>query len=121
MYDTEKLLDLAPELNGLDEGTLQMGFETASVFVSRKQFGKAYDLALIYLTAHLLTLRKLSMSEGASSGGVTKEVTSEHEGALSRSYGTSLSSDAFLAKTIYGIMFERIKRRVIIPVLTRMG
>ena len=47
MYDTEKLLDLAPELNGLDEGTLQMGFETASVFVSRKQFGKAYDLALI--------------------------------------------------------------------------
>lgn len=121
MYDTEKLLDLAPELNGLDEGTLQMGFETASVFVSRKQFGKAYDLALIYLTAHLLTLRKLSMSEGASSGGATKEVTSEHEGALSRSYGTSLSNDAFLAKTIYGIMFERLKRRVIIPVLTRMG
>ena len=123
MYEQEieKLISLAPEFESLDEDTIEMVMDTASMFVSKKQFGKAYTLALIYYTAHLLTIQNITKEEGTTSGGVTREITSEHEGALSRSYGSALSSDSFLGKTIYGIMFERLKKGLIIPVMTRMG
>lgn len=123
MYEQEinKLLNLAPQFAELGQDVIADVMDTASLFVDKKYFGKTYTLALIYYTAHLLSLRDMVETESATSGGVVHDITSEHEGSLSRSYGQSLAKDTFLAKSIYGIMFEQLKKRLLFPVMTRMG
>lgn len=123
MYEQEikKLLNIAPEFANIDKDAIADVMDTASLFVNKKFFGGTYTLALVYYTAHLLSIRETTLANGATSGCVIHDVTSEHEGSLSLSYGQSLAKDTFLAQSIYGIMFEQLKKRLVFPILTRMG
>lgn len=112
---------LAPQFKDYSNEQIQFAAEMASDMVSERQYGKYYERAITFLTAHILTLQSMVEREGAESNALTQTVTSEHEGGLSRSYGGSSSSDSFLNKSIYGLMFVRLREMVIIPVMTRMG
>lgn len=103
------LLDIAPEMAQVpaDQRQRLIGYA-----IDQVNFGdlKIRPIAIAYLTAHMYTL---SLRNGA--GG---NVTSEKEGDLARSYGTSMSDSPY-GSTSYGQEFERLKRMFIFKPMTR--
>ena len=79
--------------------------------ISEKRFGKTYQKALAYLTAH-----KLKMN------GYGNRVSSYSEGETSVSYSTNQQSnlqvDAEYALTVYGLEFLTLRRNAIIPIVS---
>ena len=90
--------------------------------ISRKRFGRAYEKALAYLTAH-----KLKMSgygENSFSGKIADSlrVSGYSEGETSISFSTGQSAnlqvDAEYALTTYGLEFLTLRRNAIIPIIS---
>lgn len=128
MPTLEELRKLAPELADVPDDTAAMMMDMAEDMVSRKQFGSAYDRAVLLLTAHYLTLWSRIGQEGSAAAAslTAGEVTSEREGDLQRSYGSGASgytspTEKMLAKTLYGQMFLALRSRHVVSVVTRMG
>lgn len=128
MATLEELRKLAPELADVPDDTAAMMMAMAGDMVSRKQFGTAYDRAVLLLAAHYLTLWKQIGQEGSAAAAslTAGEVTSEREGDLQRSYGSGASgytspTEKMLSKTLYGQMFLALRHRYVVPVMTRMG
>lgn len=111
---------VAPEFNTMSDNDIQTWIDIAEPFVSKKVFGKLYNQALAYLTAHLM---KMSGNGDTSIGtvGDSLRVASVSEGNTSVSFNSSLysgnDSDAELNLTIYGISFKRIRSMCVIPVV----
>ena len=89
--------------------------------ISEKRFGKTYQKALAYLTAH-----KLKMSGHGENGGIrigdSLRISSYSEGGTTVSFGTNqtvnLQSDAEYALTVYGLEYLTIRRNAIIPIIS---
>ena len=75
-------------------------------------FGDLRHIAIAYRAAHMLTVASI----GGSAGG---PVTSEKEGDLARSYGTS-TGGASLGSTSYGREYEALRRQVIFSARNRL-
>lgn len=109
----------APEFDDLSDDTILNWIELTEPLIGKKVFGKLYDQALAYLTAHRL---KMSGYGDNSLGtvGDTLRVSSYSEGETSVSFGvsqgTNLLADAELALTQYGLQYLSIRRLVIIPI-----
>jgi hypothetical protein len=119
---------VAPEFAATTDETVNMVFDLVSPMISEDKFGKLYNQALAYLTAHWLSWQATIVASGSNSGASTGgRVTSEKEGDMSRSYsdnGNNSNSGSFtdnLERTAYGLEYKRICRMVITPILTRMG
>jgi len=96
-------------------------FEIVKPLISKKRYGKAYDNALAYLTAHKMKMAGL----GDSSMGKVDDalrVGSYSEGEVSIGFsvsqGTNISPDAEYTLTAYGLQFLQIRRSCIIPILS---
>lgn len=111
-----KILDfiriLAPEFNAVDDKEILGLIDFYSDFVSKKYFGKYYEKALAFYIAHQLTLSNTvanSEDGGQDTSIIAGDITSEKEGDLQRSYGSSGTStsavDELLNKTYYGKMY----------------
>ena len=89
--------------------------------ISEKRFGKTYDKALAYLTAHKL---KMAGYGDVSNGNIADSlrVGSYSEGETSISYTTSqqtnLQVDAEYALTVYGLEFLTLRRNAVIPIIS---
>lgn len=89
--------------------------------ISEKRFGKSYQKALAYLTAHKL---KMSGYGDVSNGkiGDSLRVGSYSEGETSISYTTNqqtnMQIDAEYALTSYGLEFLTLRRNVIVPIVS---
>ena len=89
--------------------------------ISRKRFGRAYQKALAYLTAHKL---KMNGYGGTENGKIADSlrVGSYSEGETSISYTTNqqanLQCDAEYALTVYGLEFLTLRRNAIIPIVS---
>lgn len=89
--------------------------------ISEKRFGKSYQKALAYLTAH-----KLKMSGyGSTENGIMSDalrVSSYSEGETSITYSTNQQSnlqvDAEYALTVYGLEFLTLRRNAVIPIIS---
>ncbi len=114
---------IAPQFEKDSDATVQVYMELAEPFVSENKLGPFYVRALAEYAAHLMTLRDMIAADGASGASlVSVGVTSEREGDLQRTYGTSTETDGSdLTKTIYGKRYKKLLRMCIVPIKTRMG
>lgn len=118
---------LAPDLADVNDEIISVAIRIYSRHLWRERFGKFYIEALAYYVAHHVKLHELISNQGADAGGVVGgPITSEHEGDLSRSYGSvsggiSDGYSASLMKTWYGQQFLRIRDMAIMAVATRYG
>lgn len=117
---------LAPDLNDVTDDVVEVMINLARPHIWKERFGKFYYEALAYLVAHRIKLHQMVAEVGSESGSVVGgAITSEHEGDLSRSYGSAGSSgkgytDTF-GKTVYGLEFKKIRDMCVVGVCTRFG
>lgn len=89
--------------------------------ISEKRFGKTYQKALAYLTAHKLKMNGYGNNENGRIGDSLR-VGSYSEGETSISYTTNqqtnLQVDAEYALTVYGLEFLTLRRNSVIPIIS---
>lgn len=89
--------------------------------ISEKRFGKSYQKALAYLTAHKLKMNGYGNNENGVIGDSLR-VGSYSEGETSISYTTNqqtnLQVDAEYALTVYGLEFLTLRRNAVIPIIS---
>lgn len=89
--------------------------------ISEKRFGKSYQKALAYLTAHKLKMNGYGNKENGVIGDSLR-VGSFSEGETSISYTTNqqtnLQVDAEYALTVYGLEFLTLRRNAVIPIIS---
>lgn len=89
--------------------------------ISEKRFGKTYQKALAYLTAHKLKMNGYGNSENGTIGDSLR-VSSYSEGETSISYSTNQQSnlqvDAEYALTVYGLEFLTLRRNAVVPIIS---
>lgn len=105
------LLAIAPELASVDVARRTTILDLAKTRISDKVFGTDYSLAVAYVAAHMLT-----MSARAGAGGA---ISSESEGALSRSY-TIGNGDGYNA-TSYGREYLLLRKQRVVGAVTGYG
>lgn len=89
--------------------------------ISEKRFGKSYQKALAYLTAHKLKMNGYGSTDAGNIGDSLR-VGSYSEGETSISYTTNqqtnLQVDAEYALTVYGLEFLTLRRNAVIPIIS---
>lgn len=89
--------------------------------ISEKRFGKSYQKALAYLTAHKLKMNGYGNNENGVIGDSLR-VGSYSEGETSIHYTTNqqtnLQVDAEYALTVYGLEFLTLRRNAVIPIIS---
>lgn len=108
--------DIAPEFATEDPARIARFIEYAELQVSSNAFGAKYELAVAYLTCHMLSLANRNDDEGTN--GAVGILTQKKEGDLSASFalptGLSNCNDGTLLLTSYGIEYLRIRDMCII-------
>lgn len=89
--------------------------------ISERRFGRTYQKALAYLTAHKLKMAGYGDSENGKIGDSLR-VGSYSEGETSISYttnqSTNLQADAEYALTVYGLEFLNLRRNAVVPIIS---
>ena len=115
---------IAPEFSTMTDAEVKAIIALYEGFVSKKVFERKYDLAVAYLTAHMISLNNLyTKTAGASTDASVAGVKREREGDLEREYAIPDASDymSLLYKTYYGRMYLQIMKLCSIGIKTRFG
>lgn len=121
MTALETIRVIATEFADVSDDDISKWIEIAKPFISKRKFGKMYELALAYLTAHKMKMAGLG---DCSMGKVddSLRVTSYSEGAVSIGFSVSQSNniavDAEYTLTAYGLQFLQIRKSCIIPIIS---
>ena len=113
---------IGKEFAAVPNDGLMLWIDMVRPMVSRKQFGKLYELALAYLVCHKLKISGYGDNPLGDLGaiGIGFAVGSVSEGGSSISFGanqsSNLATDAELGLTAYGVQFLQIRRSVIVPI-----
>lgn len=111
---------IAPEFKETDSETLGKWTELVSPLVSKKVFGKSYNMALALLCCHKMKINGLGVESEMCSIADMMSVSSYSEGSVSIGFSTSqtnnLLSDAELALTVYGLQFLQLRKSMVIGV-----
>ncbi|MDE7194210.1 MAG: DUF4054 domain-containing protein [Oscillospiraceae bacterium] len=111
---------IAPEFKETDPETLGRWTELVSPLVSRKAFGKSYNLALALLCCHKMKMNGLGYDSETGSIADMIAVSSYSEGSTSIGFSTSqannLLSDAELALTVYGVQYLQLRKSMVIGI-----
>jgi len=106
MATASSIKAMFPEFANMSDNLIEIYITNSQVLVNRCLYGNYYELALSYLTAHML---KIANDKG-------KELSSETVDKLSRSYattnGTSLTNNSYLSTT-YGKMYQDIRKKAL--------
>lgn len=127
MTTLETFRFVAGEFAALPDNTVTAAINFVSNEISEIKYGSDYTKAIAYLAAHFLAWQSIVITgstTGAATGG---RIVSEKEGDLARSYADNGSNningtftDNF-ERTAYGLEFLRLRRKHILPVMTRFG
>ena len=105
------ICDIAPEFDNEDPARVLRFIGYAELQVSSDAFGSKYELAVAYLTSHMLSLSGRNDDEGTN--GTPGTITQKKEGDLSLSFalpqGLGQSKDGTLLLTSYGIEYLRLR------------
>ena len=117
--------DEYPEFSKVDDDTIKHFLESSALVVSKKAWGKLYNLGLFAYTAHRLAIRgflnrDLDDNVIFNNGENFKSVSSKSAGGLTIGYTTQSTStgnpsDYDLSSTSYGQEYLRL-RRLITPI-----
>ncbi len=112
-----------PEFEKVDDDTIKTFISLAEPLISKKRFGKLYEQALAYLSAHKMKLRGLGTSIGI---GTIGDTFGSFFCFRRRNIGVFFSStqqsrlgeaDGEYALTIYGTEYLNLRKRVAIPIV----
>lgn len=112
----------AQEFADVPRWKLEVYVDMCRPLVSRKQFGKKYEMALAYMVCHKLKMAGEGVNPLGDLGGIGTGfgLGSVSEGGSSISFSTNQSSnlqpDAELALTVYGLQFLQLRRISIVPI-----
>ena len=113
---------IGAEFESVADDELNKWIELAKPWVSQNKFGDLYNQALAFMVCHRLKVsgKGVDPLNGLGSVAIGLTVGSVSEGGSSISYGASQSSsltiDAELATTVYGVQFLQLRRGVIVPI-----
>ena len=111
---------VAPEFAEVPDEIVLANIEIYSDMVSKKNFGKFYERAVAFFTAHNMALANLVAVEGSSGSSITAgAVIREKEGDLERQYSETTSREDLLDKTVYGRNYLMLSMMCIVPVTIR--
>ncbi len=99
-----------PEFDDLEESRIEIFIGDAEDELEESAWGDRYDLAVYYLTAHLLALGQETLAGNPM--GLSK-ITSASADGLSTGFGSytfTSATDAYWSSTSYGREFLRLKR-----------
>ena len=116
MAITDIIWDIAPEFTNEDPARIDRFISYVQPQVAQNQFGDKYELAVAYLTSHMLSLA--NRNDTAGTNGTPGVITQKKEGDLSLSFGLpsglSGSTDGTLILTSYGIEYLRMRNLCVI-------
>ena len=108
------------EFSDVPNDDVEMFILLSEPLVSKKRFGKMYQPALAYLTAHRMKMEGLGNKIAAGTIGDTIGISSVSEGETSVSVSNNqtnhLASDAEYGLTVYGMQFLQLRRSCIITI-----
>ena len=111
---------IAPEFKDIPDATVQANIDIYADMISRANFGKYYERAVAFYTAHNMALTNLMTSSGSSSADVTGgAIVREKEGDLEKQYAEGKNSNDLLDKTVYGKQYLNLMKVCIVPVTIR--
>ena len=121
--DVQKIVStvrvLASEFKAVKSGMIEQYIEIFYPLIGRKVFGDKYFLAMAYLICHKMKMAGLGDNEYGTIAE-SMRLASVSEGDSSVSFNSTQSptkdADAEYLLTSYGVQFNDIKRRVIIPI-----
>lgn len=120
VVETIRLIGI--EFESVSNDTIEHFVELVKPLVSKKQFGKLYNLGIAYLVCHKMKIAGFGENPLGDIGaiGVGFAVGSVSEGGSSISFGANQSSnlapDAELGLTAYGVQYLNLRRSVIVPI-----
>ena len=110
---------IAPEFANVTDEVVQANIDVYADMISRANFGKFYERAVAFYTAHNMALTKMMTSSGSSSADVIGgAVIREKEGDLEKQYSEGKTTNDLLDKTIYGKQYLNLTG-IIVPVTIR--
>ena len=112
------------EFAEVEDNTVKVFISLAEPLISKKRFGKLYQQALAYLSAHKMKMSGLGKSIGAGGGtiGDTIGLSSVSEGETSVSFSNNQSgntdTDSEFGLTVYGMQYLQLRKRCIITIIS---
>ncbi len=112
------------EFAEVEDNTVKVFISLAEPLISKKRFGKLYQQALAYLSAHKMKMSGLGKSIGAGNGtiGDTIGLSSVSEGETSVSFSNNQSgntdTDSEFGLTVYGMQYLQLRKRCIITIIS---
>ncbi len=112
------------EFAEVEDNTVKVFISLTEPLISRKRFGKLYQQALAYLSAHKMKMSGLGKSIGAGNGtiGDTIGLSSVSEGETSVSFSNNQSgntdTDSEFGLTVYGMQYLQLRKRCIITIIS---
>lgn len=112
---------LGTEFKDMQDEVVSKWLDLQKTAISKKKFGKDYDLALALLACHAM---KMAGNGDTSLGTIanTGRIASISEGGESISFASttaSASADAEYQLTAYGLQFISVRNRHIMPIMIR--
>ena len=110
---------IAPEFKDISDEVIQANIDIYADMISRSAFGKYYERAVAFYTAHNMALTNMMTSSGSTSADVIGgSIIREKEGDLERQYSEGKTTSDLLDKTVYGKQYLNLMG-IIVPVTIR--
>ncbi len=110
------------EFKEVDDDTVRVFISLAEPLISKKRFGKLYQQALAYMTAHKMKMSGLGKNIGIGTIGDTIGLSSVSEGETSVSFSNNQAgntvTDAEFGLTVYGMQYIQLRKRCIVPIVS---
>lgn len=110
------------EFKEVDDDTVRVFISLAEPLISKKRFGKLYQQALAYLTAHKMKISGLGKDNGMGTIGDTIGLASVSEGETSVSFfnnqAGNTATDAEFGLTMYGMQYLQLRKHCIVPIIS---
>lgn len=110
------------EFEEVEDDTVKTFISLAEPLISKKRFGKLYEQALAYLSAHRMKMSGLGKSIGIGTIGDTIGLSSVSEGETSVSFSNSqaenTATDSEYGLTVYGIQYLQLRKRCIVTIVS---
>jgi len=107
-----------PQFAAVPTDSVQESIDEAVIILNETYWGTKYDLGLMYLTAHLLTLAQNAENGNSGSAG---QVSGKAVDGTSVNYAVPIpdnSGDAFYSSTYYGQRYLTLRRYLGVPAST---
>lgn len=100
---------VAPEFANVPDDVVAGYLDLAEAFVCSGGYGKAYNLALSLMAAHIMASPGGYSQDGSNSSG---RILSRKEGDLSITYGNVSSDSSYLGGTTYGNLLKILRKKM---------